>query len=304
MLKNSQLILIAPRGKRYSCRPPKLLTGIVAVLALSSALCYFASAVLLAAKSSAAAFTLFEEYRGNRLARKIADIQSFASHLESTFDSLFFEDDFRRAALGARTVHNEIREVGIGGPASPSDIEAGFGLPSDKAVLDLKNRLAKLVRQSDFQLFSQNDFCGFFRKQDAVMRSIPAITPAPGKEVSGFGLRIHPILHYERMHNGVDIVNNVGTAVCAAADGTAQWGVSETFGTYVLITHPNGFSTIYAHLASAVVKDNEAVGRGHVIGYLGNTGLSLGPHLHYEVHVLKTPVDPEPYLLPDDFIVD
>jgi murein DD-endopeptidase MepM/ murein hydrolase activator NlpD len=121
--------------------------------------------------------------------------------------------------------------------------------------------------------------------------------PVSGNLGSGFGMRLHPILGYYRMHYGLDIGGNGGAPIWAAKDGiviTAGW--QGGFGNCVVIAHDGGIATLYAHMSSIGVSVGQSVGRGSVIGYVGSTGLSTGPHLHFEVHQGGTPVDPRPFL--------
>jgi murein DD-endopeptidase MepM/ murein hydrolase activator NlpD len=109
--------------------------------------------------------------------------------------------------------------------------------------------------------------------------------PVAGRISSGFGERFHPILGYRRMHDGIDLAAPYGTPVVAAADGrvvTAGWHGG--YGREVELAHSGGIETIYGHMSRVVVAAGAYVRRGQVVGYVGSTGLSTGPHLHYEVH--------------------
>ena len=109
--------------------------------------------------------------------------------------------------------------------------------------------------------------------------------PVVGRISSGFGERFHPILGYRRMHDGIDLAAPYGTPVVAAADGrvvTAGWHGG--YGREVALAHSGGIETIYGHMSRIAVVQGANVRRGQVIGYVGSTGLSTGPHLHYEVH--------------------
>jgi murein DD-endopeptidase MepM/ murein hydrolase activator NlpD len=117
--------------------------------------------------------------------------------------------------------------------------------------------------------------------------------PVAGRISSGFGERFHPILGYRRMHDGVDLAAPYGTPVVAAADGrvvTAGWHGG--YGREVKLSSPGGIETIYGHMSRLAVAAGASVRRGQVIGYVGSTGLSTGPHLHYEVHVGGKLVNP------------
>jgi murein DD-endopeptidase MepM/ murein hydrolase activator NlpD len=110
------------------------------------------------------------------------------------------------------------------------------------------------------------------------------IAPVPGRITSGYGMRRHPILGYRRMHAGIDFRAGQGTPIYAVTDGTVQFaGRNGGHGNYVKINHGSGLATGYAHMSRIAVSSGARVSRGQVIGYVGSTGLSTGPHLHYEV---------------------
>ncbi len=130
--------------------------------------------------------------------------------------------------------------------------------------------------------------------------SVPSRMPVEGVQLtSGYGMRNHPILRQRRQHNGVDLAAPRGTPVYATADGRvgrAQYFGS--YGNYVQIEHGGELQTRYAHLSSYTVSAGDTVRKGDLIGYIGSTGRSTGPHLHYEVRVDGEAVDPIPYMTP------
>jgi murein DD-endopeptidase MepM/ murein hydrolase activator NlpD len=108
--------------------------------------------------------------------------------------------------------------------------------------------------------------------------------PVNGRVTSGFGSRFHPILGYRRMHAGLDLAASYGSPIVAAADGrVASAGWSGGYGNLVRISHAGGLQTMYGHMSRIVARSGEMVRQGQLIGYVGSTGLSTGPHLHYEV---------------------
>lgn len=122
--------------------------------------------------------------------------------------------------------------------------------------------------------------------------------PTPGAPItSPFGPRVHPIYGDVRMHTGVDFGAGYGTPIHAAADGVVvSAGPLGGYGNATVVDHGNGLATLYAHQSSIIVTPGQSVQRGQVIGYVGCTGLCTGPHLHFEVRVRGTPVDPMQYL--------
>jgi murein DD-endopeptidase MepM/ murein hydrolase activator NlpD len=117
--------------------------------------------------------------------------------------------------------------------------------------------------------------------------------PVNGRVTSGFGSRFHPILGYVRMHAGLDLAAGYGSPIVAAADGrVASAGWSGGYGNLVRIAHAGGIQTMYGHMSRIVARSGEIVRQGQLIGYVGSTGLSTGPHLHYEVLKNGRPVNP------------
>ncbi len=134
----------------------------------------------------------------------------------------------------------------------------------------------------------------FFRANGESAKKGLMRTPVDGAhETSGFGMRLHPILGYSRLHQGVDFGAASGTPIMAAAAGKVTFaGWHGGHGNYVQVLHRPGLMTAYGHMSRFAVKPGTAVAQGQVIGYVGSTGLSTGPHLHYEVWVNNAPVDP------------
>jgi murein DD-endopeptidase MepM/ murein hydrolase activator NlpD len=121
--------------------------------------------------------------------------------------------------------------------------------------------------------------------------------PVPGAITSGFGPRIHPIYGYSLMHTGVDMSGGSGQAIVSASSGTVIFvGVKGGYGNTIMIDHGGGLVTLYAHQSKYAVSAGQSVKRGQTIGYVGSTGVSTGPHLHFEVRIGGNPVDPAKYL--------
>jgi murein DD-endopeptidase MepM/ murein hydrolase activator NlpD len=130
-----------------------------------------------------------------------------------------------------------------------------------------------------------------------MLESVPSMWPAAGPVISGFGMRMHPVFGYERFHSGVDIGAGYGSPIYSTAYGKISYsGYYAGYGNTVMVDHGNGMQTLYGHCSSLVVKEGETVRKGQLIAKIGSTGISTGPHLHYEVQLAGTPTDPEPYL--------
>jgi len=141
-------------------------------------------------------------------------------------------------------------------------------------------------------------------KRENMLRHTPSIIPMKGFISSGFGKRLDPLTGTWKMHEGVDICAPKGTLVHASADGSVKFaGWDHGFGKVVVIDHI-WFETRYAHLDEILVKPGQSVLRGENVGICGRTGRTTGVHLHYEVRVAKTPIDPMDYILPQTVCID
>ena len=142
------------------------------------------------------------------------------------------------------------------------------------------------------------------RKKE-MLASIPAVQPIPNEDLTqtagGFGMRIHPIHKIPKFHAGMDFTAKTGTPIYATGDGRVTFADYATngYGTHVVVDHGFDYQTLYAHLSELKVRSGQKVKRGDVIGLVGTTGLSAGPHLHYEVHKNGEPVDPANYYFND-----
>ncbi len=166
----------------------------------------------------------------------------------------------------------------------------GFSTGSTNSDLSALEKRAELLENSLLHLQSYI--------QTERPFSTPSIYPAEGFVSSYFGSRLNPFTTMPDFHQGIDISNDVGTPVLATAQGTVVLaGYVGSFGLTVEIEHENGIKTIFGHLARIHVKPGQTVSRGHQIGVMGNTGMSTGPHVHYEIRIGDQPVNPRPYLI-------
>jgi len=136
----------------------------------------------------------------------------------------------------------------------------------------------------------------FFNDKGQSVRKTLMVTPIDGARLSsGYGKRRHPILGYSRMHQGLDFAAPTGTPIMAAGDGIVEYaGRKGNYGNYIRLRHPNEYHTIYAHMSrfASGIRQGARVRQGEIIGYVGTTGMSTGPHLHYEVHHRGSHVNP------------
>lgn len=170
-------------------------------------------------------------------------------------------------------------------------------LKDDELGDEIAKTLNNITSRVAYQFESYNAIQKLINNQESKLASIPAIQPVSNKELnriaSGFGMRIHPIYGIAKMHSGLDFTAPQGTPIYATGDGvvTAAGNTSGT-GNHVIINHGYGYETEYMHMVRIKARVGQRVKRGEVIGWVGSTGASTGPHCHYEVHINGNPVDP------------
>jgi murein DD-endopeptidase MepM/ murein hydrolase activator NlpD len=214
------------------------------------------------------------------------------------------DDNIYRAVLGAEPIEKSIREGGVGGSERYEDIK-NKDIIHEEFILKLHEGVDKLRRKVYIESKSQDDVVQLAEKKEKLFAAIPAIQPVSNKELialaSGFGLRIHPVYKVKKMHTGIDFAATIGTPIYATADGKVD-KVDVSFSGYgkmVEIDHGFGYRTRYAHMHGFTVRNGQHVKRGELIGYVGNTGLSTAPHLHYEVFINGAHVNPVYYFFND-----
>ncbi|MFP4522569.1 MAG: M23 family metallopeptidase [Fibrobacterota bacterium] len=227
-------------------------------------------------------------------------IDSAGSVIKENNETAFGWNDMLHFSMNSEPISRDVKEVGIGG----TDFYGTGELPPSNPALITEYKLDKSLRQLELLIEDTDYMEERLKVKLNGIAHMPYGNPTRGRILSGFGMRFHPILGFRRMHNGIDIKNRRGTPIQAAAAGICKRTVSDSFGKLVIINHGNGYKTIYAHLNKIAIKNNQRVKRGDIIGYMGSTGLSLGPHLHYEVRKHNRPRNPEDYILPEQYCVD
>jgi murein DD-endopeptidase MepM/ murein hydrolase activator NlpD len=167
---------------------------------------------------------------------------------------------------------------------------------------ELGNELAKTLNNISarvtYQFASYNEIEKLIKNQGEKLACIPAIQPVSNRDLdriaSGFGMRIDPVYGTPKMHKGLDFTAPQGTPIYATGNGTIEVAgqTGDGFGNHVVINHGYGYKTLYGHMVRVKVKVGQKVKRGEVIGWVGSTGKSTGPHCHYEVHINGQEVDP------------
>lgn len=248
-------------------------------------------------------------------AERITELSSAIEDLQGKLKNMAIFKDRISIAMGL-TSPNALKEVGIGGPIDnfTNDIES----PNNKVLSKkgknpnqlLKNpppkqpaedilKRTKVIQKEAARIESTLKFIESVMKEQKVrLASTPSIWPTKGYLTSPFAYRIHPFTGKRSFHNGQDIATQYGNKVVATADGVVL--VAERrdyYGRLIIIDHGFGFNTWYGHLASFVVKEGDRVRRHQVIGYVGNSGRSNAPHLHYEVRYLGKPQNPMNFII-------
>lgn len=172
-------------------------------------------------------------------------------------------------------------------------------------VKSMTTQLNELSMRVAYQTKSYVEIEDMVRNKEKLLAAIPAIQPVSNRDLnriaSGFGYRVDPVYKDTRMHKGLDFTAPIGTPIYATADGVVRESGFNTggYGINVVIYHGYGYETLYAHMVRTKAKVGQRVKRGEVIGYVGNSGKSTGPHCHYEVHRNGIPVDPVYYFYND-----
>jgi murein DD-endopeptidase MepM/ murein hydrolase activator NlpD len=211
------------------------------------------------------------------------------------------DDNIYRTIFEAEPIPQSVRMAGFGGVNRYAELEEK---PNMEIVLETTRQLDILSKQLYIQSKSFDDVIQLAKSKEDMLRRIPAIQPLHDKDVvrfaSGFGMRIHPVYKTRKMHNGVDLTAPTGTKIYATGDGViSNADFSRGYGKRVVIDHGYSYKTLYAHMSRVLVRKGQTVKRGDVIGLVGSTGTSTGPHLHYEVIKNNRPVDPINYYLND-----
>uniref|UniRef100_A0A7V2ZK28 M23 family metallopeptidase n=1 Tax=Ignavibacterium album TaxID=591197 RepID=A0A7V2ZK28_9BACT len=190
-------------------------------------------------------------------------------------------------------------KFGIGGSIYTDDISSL--LSNDDDVSNSLKMIETLTTQFELEKKEYDRITEKLNENSAFYESLPAIIPTTGGySIEGFGMRLHPILKVMKMHEGLDILTDVGSPVFAPGNGKVIYvGPRGGYGITIEIDHGFGYKTIYAHLSKSLVKEGQNVKRGDRIALSGNSGLSTGPHLHYEVHLNGIPQDPINYFFED-----
>jgi len=211
------------------------------------------------------------------------------------------DNELFRSVLGMEEISYDERLAGTGGADMYEEFDI-YSQPTSEILKWTASKIDNLERRISIQKVSFEQIKSYYSENKEKLSHLPAIKPTGGILLSGFGVRTHPILKYRRMHYGADFRADLGSPVVATGDATVRFaGRNGTLGKVVVLNHGYGYETVYAHLSTIPdhIKSGTKVSRGELIAYSGNSGLSEGPHLHYEVHRNGKAIDPINYLFAD-----
>jgi len=236
--------------------------------------------------------------------REITRIEKELFGLQSMIDSLEMHDKKLRSYAPLKPIDEELRNMGVGG-YTPGFAEEDLSSRTKKELTDLSESLDNLVGRARLQKSSYDELVNYLQEKAYLRDHTPSIMPVQGWIIRGYGYHIDPFTGQVKMHEGLDIAAPAGTPIVSPGGGTVRYaGEKKDYGLCVEIDHGYGFATMYAHCQRIRVNSGMQVRRGDVIAYVGNTGRSTGPHLHYEIRLSHAAVNPLNYILTAASIID
>lgn len=214
------------------------------------------------------------------LKKKMDQVQLVLNELQDRDDNIY------RVIFEAEPIPSSIRQAGFGGSDRYSNLE---GYDNSELMKETTERLDKITKQLYIQSKSFDEVVKMAKNKKQMLASLPAIMPLNNKDLkhlpSGYGWRTHPIYKTQEFHPGMDFTAEQGTPIYATGDGTVERADANAqgYGNHVVINHGYGYQTLYGHMSRMAVKPGQKIKRGDLIGYVGSTGMSTGPHVHYEV---------------------
>ncbi len=229
------------------------------------------------------------------LNKQLDEVQEVLSDLQERDNNLY------RVIFQAEPIPLTVRRGEYGG-TNRYDYITQF--TNSEIVLNTTKKATEIRREIYIQSKSFDEIIRLAKNHEKMLECIPAIQPIYNKDLkhmaSGYGMRIDPIYHTPKFHAGMDFTAPIGTKIFATGNGTVILsGWKQGYGNCVMIDHGFSYQTLYGHMHKTNVRAGQKVKRGDVIGFVGNTGKSTGPHLHYEVHYKGQPVNPQNYYFRD-----
>lgn len=249
------------------------------------------------------AYRYLDSPKEKQLKREIAQLQFQYDLLSRKLDNMIVvlegleerDDNIYRVIFEAEAIPSGVRNSGTGGSYKYKGLE---NYDNSELMISLSAKIDKVAKMMYIQSKSYDELSKLIKEKEKMLASIPAIQPVSNKDLtrfaSGYGMRIHPIYKTSMMHWGSDFTAPVGTEIHCTGNGKVVDVQYEKrgYGYHVIVNHGYGYETIYAHMSKILVKKGQSVNRGDVLGYVGNTGTSTGPHLHYEVVKNSNKINP------------
>jgi hypothetical protein len=277
---------------------------------LFSALRYLFAGLVIGAIGVVLYASFFKDPETARLSREVNFLKTQIEELNNQIDTLELfasdlqdkDDNVYRSIFGSAPYPDYLRKGGVGGSDRYKNLR---GYDNTAEIIETQKRINRLQRALVAQSKSFEEVYELAKSKDTMLMCIPAIQPVSNKDLkriaSGFGYRIHPIYKIARMHTGLDFAAEIGTEIYATGDGVVASVENKLsgYGQHVIIKHGFGYESLYAHMSRVAVQAGQRIYRGQIIGYVGSTGASTGPHLHYEVIKNGEKVDPSFYFYSD-----
>ena len=242
------------------------------------------------------------EKKNELLQAKLDEMNSTISSLQGQMAELIEKEQQVRMVFGLPEVDPQIRELGVGGPMPENQ---DYTDQDFEELYLAETQLDKLLRQAKFEKDNFEEIYSSLSDRKKTLDHTPSIRPSSGYLSCGFGMRVDPFTGRRVLHRGVDLAADIGTPVHVTADGVVSKVKRDVgLGKLIEVNHGYGYKTVYAHLSRISVKRGQHLSRGELIGAVGNTGYSTGPHLHYEVHFQGRARNPLRYFLVSEYLVD
>jgi len=261
-------------------------------------------------------FQFFDSPKEKRLNREIdiltsqyEIVEDKLNQVELVLDDIQNRDDnIYRVIFEAEPIPKSIRKAGYGGINRYQNLK---GYSNSELIVKTNEKVDQISKQLYIQSKSYDEIIELAKNKTDMLAALPAIQPVSNKNLSriasGYGYRIHPIYKTRKLHTGMDFSTKSGTPIYATGDGKISKlrKSRRGYGNHVIIDHGYGYKTLYAHMTKYIVRKGQKVKRGEVIGYVGSTGTSVAPHLHYEVIKDGRKINPVDFyyndLTPDEY---
>ena len=257
-------------------------------------LSYLATGLVFATITTFIAYNYFDSPKEKQLKREISELtlqyellNNRMGEVAEVLDDIQDRDNnVYRTIFEAEPISASIRKAGFGGVDRYKEL---LGYNNSDLLIETTKRLDRISKQLYIQSKSFDEVAKLVKNKEKLLASIPAIQPISNKDLKhqpgGFGWRTHPIYKTPEFHPGMDFTAAEGTEIRATGDGIVETAdaSAQGYGNHVVINHGYGYETLYGHMLKFVVRVGQQVKRGQLIGYVGSTGLSTAPHVHYEV---------------------